>query len=73
MFKKIKDLEAKILVHEDRREELYEIIDGYKEKIRDLDEKITHISHENMEKDMLISKIGKEDDRIIIHNLQKSS
>jgi len=73
MFLKIKDFEAKVLAHEDRREELYEIIDGYKEKIRDLNEKITQITHDNMEKDIIISKIGHEDDRILIHNLQKNA
>ena len=54
---------------EDRREELYGIIDDLKEKIRDLNENITHLSHDNIEKDIIISKIGKEDDRVIIHNL----
>ena len=36
MFKKIKDFEVKILAHEDRREELYEQIDGLKDKIKDI-------------------------------------
>ena len=73
MFNRIKELQAKNVELEDRREELYDNIDALKDKNKDLNEKFVRLNHEVMEKDIIISKIGNEEDKIIIFNLQKSA